>query len=69
MADSNRCQGQCHVGGSQELFDKLIEKYYFLLCFPLGSGRELRTFSSLVFLWNVGSILVGIYFYDNRWVS
>ena len=21
MADSNRCQGQCHVGGSQEFID------------------------------------------------
>ena len=24
MADSNRCQGQCHVGGSQELFSFII---------------------------------------------
>ena len=39
------------------------------MCFLSGSRRKLRTLSSLVSLWNVGRILVGICYYDNGWVS
>ena len=42
MADSNRCQGQCHVGGSQEFiqFNRAIHSIFALIYLILGTGTR-----------------------------